>query len=92
MCLIDGEDARDDVRPFAGGAGPVMVAKEAEGWGGGPAGEIRGGWGKVVESVYPPPPPPPLAKNLRLAVSAGGRPPDKNLRLAVSPDSNWLRT
>ena len=35
---------------------------------------------------------PPLAKNLRLAVSAGGRPPDKNLRLAVSPDSNWLRT
>ena len=26
------------------------------------------------------------------AVSAGGRPPDKNLRLAVSPDSNWLRT
>ena len=36
--------------------------------------------------------PPPLAKNLRLAVSAGGRPPDKNLRLAVSPDSNWLRT
>ena len=37
---------------------------------------------------------PPLlrSKNLRLAVSAGGRPPDKNLRLAVSPDSNWLRT
>ena len=35
---------------------------------------------------------PPLAKNLRLAVSAGGRPPDKNLRLAVSPDSNCLRT
>ena len=34
----------------------------------------------------------PPAKNLRLAVSAGGRPPDKNLRLAVSPDSNWLRT
>ena len=32
---------------------------------------------------------PPLlrSKNLRLAVSAGGRPPDKNLRLAVSPDS-----
>ena len=36
--------------------------------------------------------PPPLAKNLKLAVSAGGRPPDKNLRLAVSPDSNWLKT
>ena len=36
--------------------------------------------------------PPPLLKNLRLAVSAGGRPPDKNLRLAVSPDSNCLRT
>ena len=34
----------------------------------------------------------PPAKNLRLAVSAGGRPPDKNLRLAVSPDSNCLRT
>ena len=35
---------------------------------------------------------PPLAKNLKLAFIPGGRPPDKNLRLAVSPDSNWLRT
>ena len=49
-----------------------------------------------IELVLPmyslSPPPLSLAKNLRLAVSAGGRPPDKNLRLAVSPDSNWLRT
>ena len=37
-------------------------------------------------------PPPPPAENLKLAFIPGGRPPDKNLRLAVSPDSNCLRT
>ena len=44
---------------------------------------------RVATPARPSPDP---AENLKLAFIPGGRPPDKNLRLAVSPDSNCLRT